>query len=276
MAIIIIGDIMFYNYKILDSNNEEILYLYVSSYFEFSKELDKRNKNESLTKKIREYLNDLNINFNGNKVMLIVDGLIIGSITNFNKFDSYIESKYRQFVDVDKCDNIDIIDIQDKNEIYQEKNVQNDYIIDSFVKMKSDDFRTTYVNINDYITHTVANLIPPTYEEEAIKSIAIIVRTEVLKELYENSYLKEKHYLNNSVLKGMWKDNYNKYLDKINKSVMSTDNQYLTNNHYYFNFENRKYQRPYSPYIANNLAKKGFNYVDILGQFYPDAFINVA
>ena len=71
--IITIGDLMFYNYKILNVNDEEILYLYVNSIFEFSSELGNTKKQEILSNKVNDYIHIMDINFNGKKVMFIVN-----------------------------------------------------------------------------------------------------------------------------------------------------------------------------------------------------------
>lgn len=271
---------MFYNYKILEVNNEEILYLYVNSMYEFSNELDHDNKPKSLFNKIVNYIKDMDIHFNGKKVMLVVNGLIIGSLmlitndfSNIDKEENYIS--YKEEIDTDKKDNIDIIDMdQDiKSFIKNEISTDNDgFIISNFVKMKSKDGKITYVDLNTYITNELSKVIPPTYEEEAIKSAAIITRTEVFKSLYENNYLEDNDYRDINKLEKIWKKDFNYYFSKLKDAVEETSYQYLSSNKYYFNFNTRNnYQVPFSSYGANLLAKSGYNYIDILGHYYPDA-----
>lgn len=274
---------MFYNYKILEVNNEEVLYLYVNSIYEFSSELEHNNKPKSIFNKIVDYIKDMDIKFNGKKVMLVVNGMIIGSImlitndftdiNNKNIDNEYIS--YNETVDLDNQDNVDVIDIDSDIKSYLKNEISNDndgYTISNFVKMKSKDGRTTFIDLNNYITNELSKIIPPTYEEEAIKSAAIVTRTEVFKNLYENDYLSESNYRDTNTLKKMWKRNYNKYFNKLKSAVEETSYQYLTNNHYYFNFNVRgKYQVPFSSYDANRLAKSGYKYIDILGYYYPDA-----
>ena len=91
---------MFYNYKVLTVNNEETLYLYVNSIYEFSSELDKKHKEKSIINKVNDYINVMDIKFNGKKVMLVVNGLIIGSLvlitsdfSNLDKDNNYISYK---------------------------------------------------------------------------------------------------------------------------------------------------------------------------------------
>ena len=278
---------MFYNYKILEVNNEEILYLYVNSIYEFSSEFNYSNKPKSVFRKVKNYIKDMDIKFNGKKVMLVVNGLIIGSIMLItNDFSNINEQNidneyisYNETIDLDKNDNVDIIDIDRDINNYLKDEISGDsagYIISNFVKMKNKDGRITYIDLNNYITNELSKIIPPTYEEEAIKSAAIVTRTNVFRDLYENNYLNENNYRDNNTLKKMWKKKYKEHFNKLKSAVEETSYQYLTNNHYYFDFNIRsRYQVPFSSYDANMLAKKGYNYTEILGHYYPDAELEI-
>lgn len=275
---------MFYNHKILTVNNEEILYLYVNSIYEFSSELDKKSKEKSIANKVKDYINIMDIKFNGKKVMLVVNGLIIGSLvlitndfSNLDKDNNYIS--YRETIKLDNNDNVDIIDINSnikdflKDEI---TNNNNSYTVSNFVKMKNKEGRTTYVDLDNYIANRLSSIIPATYEEEAIKTAAVIVRTETFRDLYENNYLDEDNYRNIPTLKRMWNKNFKKYFNKLKSAVTDTNYEYLSSNNYYFNFDTRtKYQIPFSAYDANRLAKLGYKYQDILGHYYPDASLEI-
>jgi len=273
---------MFYNYKILEVNHEETLYLYINSMYEFSNEFDNKNKTKSIINKINKYIKDMDIKFNGKKVMLVVNGLIVGSIVlitnNFGNIGKNIEHEYISYnetMDLDKNDNVDIIDIEKDIKTYLKDEIQHEnetYIISNFVKMKNKEGRITYIDLNNYITSRLSEIIPPTYEEEAIKSAAVVVRTIALQELYEKNYLDENSYRTNISLKKMWGKNFYRYFNKLKNAVEDTSYQYLINNQYFFNFDTRsKYQVPFSNYGANKLAKLGYKYTDILGHYYPDA-----
>jgi len=274
---------MFYNYKILEVNNEEVLYLYVNSFYEFSSELDNTNKPKSVFDKITSYIKDMDIKFNGKKVMLVVNGLIIGSVTlitnDFNNLDynnvkdEYIS--YNENVNFTIDDNVDIIDINTNDtDIFKDEllNKNNEYTISNFVKIKSKDGKSTFIDLDNYITNYLSTIIPPTYEEEALKSAAIVARTITFRDLHESNYLSEEKYRDTTILKKMWKNNYKKYFNKLKRAVTDTNYQYLVNNSYYFDFDTRgKYQVPFSSYDANRLAKNGYTFTDILGHYYPDA-----
>ena len=78
---------MLEKYKIVKSNNEEILYLYLSVNYEFGSDL---TSNE-LEKKAKSYLTTHNIKFNGNKVVFIVNG-ISTKIININTNKIYLNN----------------------------------------------------------------------------------------------------------------------------------------------------------------------------------------
>lgn len=72
----IIGDNMFYRYEIKRNNNEDVLYLYLDMKYEFSKELAYTSDLE-MTHRVHNFIVSNNIPFKGNKIFLIVDGIIV-------------------------------------------------------------------------------------------------------------------------------------------------------------------------------------------------------
>lgn len=68
---------MLESYKIAKSGNEEILYLYLNVNYEFGEDLEE----DDLEKKARNYLVTHDINFNGNKIVFIVNGISTKIIT---------------------------------------------------------------------------------------------------------------------------------------------------------------------------------------------------
>lgn len=68
---------MLEKYKIINENNEEILYLYLNINFEFANDLT----SSELIKKANSYLITHNIKFNGNKAIFIINGIKSKPIT---------------------------------------------------------------------------------------------------------------------------------------------------------------------------------------------------
>ncbi len=73
------GDFMITNYKIISKNNKEILYLYFDFNYEFGN-LSGIKKKTTILHQISQYIKDKKILFNGTKIILIANGIIIGSL----------------------------------------------------------------------------------------------------------------------------------------------------------------------------------------------------
>ena len=89
---------MFSNYKIID----DVLYLYVDDKCEIGS-LFNREKQISISKKIRNYIKEHKINFNGTKVILLLSGLLLGTIylnNDLKKEDYKTNEEYKYVVNV--------------------------------------------------------------------------------------------------------------------------------------------------------------------------------
>lgn len=85
---------MFYNYKIINN----VLYLYVDDKCEIGSLFnDKRNNN--ITSKIKDYIKNHQIKFSGTKVILLLSGLMLGTVylnndLKIDDYDVYKDNKY--------------------------------------------------------------------------------------------------------------------------------------------------------------------------------------
>ena len=89
---------MFSNYKIIN----DVLYLYVDDKCEIGS-LFNREKQVSISKKIRNYIKEHKINFNGTKVVLLLSGLLLGTIylnNDLKKEDYKTNEEYKYVVNV--------------------------------------------------------------------------------------------------------------------------------------------------------------------------------
>ncbi len=59
------------SYKIVKNNSEEVLYLYISTIYEFANEFT----DNTLREKANNYLKSYNIKFNGNKIVFVINGI---------------------------------------------------------------------------------------------------------------------------------------------------------------------------------------------------------
>ena len=72
---------MIYKYKLIKENGKDILYLYFDDKYEFSKSFsDKSSKNYNFKKNVSDYIKRKNIPFKKGKIVLIVGGLLMGSM----------------------------------------------------------------------------------------------------------------------------------------------------------------------------------------------------
>ena len=67
---------MFSNYEIRRIGYDDIIYIYLDMKYEFSKEFD----DNIITRRCYNYIKNNNIDFNGHKVFLVIDGIIIKSL----------------------------------------------------------------------------------------------------------------------------------------------------------------------------------------------------
>lgn len=165
---------MFYAYKI--ENN--ILYLYVNDKCEIGSFF--ADKNTTLSSKIKKYIKDMKINFNGVKVVLILSGILLGSVylnndknidTNVYKGNKYVSNLIVHKSNIDelvsnKIDevlnnvstNIDInkevVDnntINNKKEVIVKENIINNTVNESNSINKKDDIVKEEVIYNNEI-----------------------------------------------------------------------------------------------------------------------------
>lgn len=181
---------MFYDYLIAVEDKKPVLLLYVSSKFEISSTLDVSSKKKNIYVKVKDYIDDNKINFKGDRVNFIKDGVMLGHI-NLSDYDYYYNSL------------IEVID----NKFVVSKSL---YLLDK-------------VKINNYIYKRIIRDVPITFNIEVLKALAITIRTEVYKKLNDNIKLEDID-INKDYLRKSWSINYDKYKDKVLDAINDTDN----------------------------------------------------
>lgn len=107
------------------------------------------------------------------------------------------------------------------------------------------------INLEDYVIGVVSGEMPASFNEEALKAQAIASRTYAIFKLNNNngkSYdlvtdITNQVYLNSDEQQNLWKENYEKYHDKISKCVKDTEGLVMKYNDeviasYYFAYSN--------------------------------------
>ncbi len=67
---------MFYRYEIKNNGLEDVLYLYLTMNYEFSRELGNSSTNE-LERRTTNFIQNNGISFSGNKVYLVINDIIV-------------------------------------------------------------------------------------------------------------------------------------------------------------------------------------------------------
>lgn len=180
---------MLEKYKVVREKNEDVLYLYLSMNYEFAKDLDDYN----LDNLDKNWLINQRIQFNGNKVVIFVDG-IPTKVVLLNDNDKILSDK----------DIILTLDTDDK--------ISLDKLLLSIL----------FSNITIFL------------EEEALKAITILYRSELIKRYRNKEKIsKDNHhfsYVNLNYYKLLYPNTYKMYETLFKKVIKATDGEYLVYN----------------------------------------------
>lgn len=177
---------MLESYKIAKSGNEEILYLYLNVDYEFGEDLEE----DDLEKKARNYLVTHDINFNGNKIVFIVNGISTKIIT-----------------------------------IENNKTYLNDYLITLNTKekmtLKELLLSLLFSNINISLREETLKALTVLYRGEIIYN---------LNSNYLDINKLSLSYHNYNYYKVTYPETYKSKFEIFNKAIDKTDGEYLINN----------------------------------------------
>lgn len=93
------------------------------------------------------------------------------------------------------------------------------------------------LELEEYLIGVVSGEMPASFNIEALKAQAIVARTYALKRISQNKVLTDttstQVYKDNDELKNIWKNDFNKYYEKVKNAVMSTKGMVLMYNNNY-------------------------------------------
>lgn len=125
---------------------------------------------------------------------------------------------------------------------------ETNFIMDKNIIIKvNKDNELLEIPLEEYVIGVVGGEMPASFEPEALKAQAIASRTYVIKHLENKdtitSTISDQVYLSNDELRTKWKDNYDKYYNKIKEAVLSTKDKIITYNNkpikaYYYSKSN--------------------------------------
>ncbi len=232
---------MFYHYDIRRINNEDILYLYIDIKYEFSNDFD-INDNDDLAKRTVNFIKSNNIHFYGNKVFLVIDGVVVKSLQ-----------------------------IKDNKHVIN----NSDYSYDKYmVNIQLIDKSICEITLREYILSLLLSKYLDYITDEVYKAITILYNSYAYKMMEENNYI----YSDNSYVlfkplsyyKNIYID-YDIIIDRLNKIINEVDGYYLS--------YNGDYVLPFIHYSNNGktLGNKKYPYLssvvsiwDMLSPYYVE------
>lgn len=180
---------MLEKYKVVKEKNEDVLYLYLSMNYEFAKDLDDYN----LDNLDKNWLINQRIQFNGNKVVIFVDG---------------IPTK--------------VVLLNDNDKIMSDKDI--------ILTLDTDD----KISLDKLLLSILFSNITIFLEEEALKAITILYRSELIKRYRNKEKIsKDNHhfsYVNLNYYKLLYPNTYKMYETLFKKVIKATDGEYLVYN----------------------------------------------
>ena len=190
---------MFYKYEIINNGYEDILYLYLTMKYEFSKELILSENN--LEKRTSNFIRTNNIKFKGNKVYLVVDGIIVKSVN--------------------------VGDLEKYNSIFN---------VDSYmVNIKLDD-SLCEISLREYLLSMLLSKYINNIHDEVFKAICVLYTTYAYKMMNDNEYIdtnndfglyKPTRDYENTI------NDYNNVLLRLNSIINEVDSIYIGYNEEY-------------------------------------------
>lgn len=197
---------MFYKYEIKSNGNEEILYLYLSLKYEFSRELVLNSNNNDLSRRTRNFIKNNHINYNGSKVYLVIDGIVVKTLDI-----------------ADESNPIEIL----KDSLYY----SNDHFL---VSIKFDDKYMVELPLKEYLLGVLATNLLLGIDIEVIKAICILFRTYAYYKMNKDKYIDAVNdfccYKPISYYKLVWTNDYDSIVSMLEMAIKDTDCLFVTYN----------------------------------------------
>lgn len=199
---------MFYKYEIKKDRNENILYLYLTMNYEFSRELGLKSNDNELKRRTKNFIKNNNINFNSGKVYLIVDGVMVKTF------------------DINTTEEIELL----KDNLYY----SNEHYL---VTLKLESNAIVEISLKDYLLGVLATNSIPDLNIEVLKALTVLYRTYAFKMMHENKLIDALDnfclYKPISYYKLSLAPNYQDMIKLYEKAIDETNCIFVTYNNYY-------------------------------------------
>lgn len=200
---------MFYRYEIKNNGIEDILYLYLTMNYEFSKELSRDSDDTEIKRRTNNFIKNNGIDYPGNKVYLVIDGIIVKSF-ELNKEQEEIE-------------------VLEEHLYYS-----NDYYM---VTVQLEDASIIEMTLKDYLLGVLATNMLPGLHEEVLKAMAILYRTYAFKEMSEYKVISAVSeyavYKPISYYKISFAPDYNDIVTALEQAIHDTDCIFISHDNQY-------------------------------------------
>ena len=222
---------MFYKYEIKSNGEEDVLYLYLSLNYEFSRELILNSLDEDLTRRTINFIRNNKINYTGRKVYLVIDGIVVRTLDI-----------------TEKSEPIEIL----KDSLYY----SNEHYL---ITMRLADDALIQLPLKEYLLGVLATNSILGIDIEVIKSICILYRTYAFNMM--SSYKEIKAYNDFAVYKPIsyyklvWGADYDNIVTLLEEAIDDTDCLFIT--------YNCDYILPFIHYsnTGNTFYHKDYNYL---------------
>lgn len=199
---------MFYRYEVKNNGKEDILYLYLTMNYEFSRELGLKASDKEMKRRCKNFIKNNGIDFSGNKVYLVIDGIVVKTL------------------DINKEEEIEVL----KENLYY----SNDYYL---VTVKLDSSAIVEMTLKDYLLGVLATNMIPGLNIEVLKAMCILYRTYAFKEMEEKKVIDATNnfaiYKPVSYYKLSFAPSYDGVIKNLEKAIDDTDCIFNTYNNYY-------------------------------------------
>lgn len=193
---------MFYRYEIKNNGKEDILYLYLTMTYEFSKEFGSKVNHKEITKRTKNFIKNNSIDFQGDKVYLVVDGIVVKTV-----------------------------ELKQEEEIEQLEVSNMKYHNDSLVTVKLDNKITTEITLKEYLLGVLAANAISNLELTTLKALCVFYRTYAYKQMKEEQVINASNpyqlYKPISYYKMIWVNDYQENYNKLEKAIHDTENQFV-------------------------------------------------
>lgn len=200
-------------------------------------------KTENETEVIKESNNteekNENAEINNNKVSNVTN--TINTTTNKNQnTTTKTEPKKEQpttVVNNTKTNNVTTPTENVKKENTTKEETNKEVDTNTYVTIHRSNGSIVKLELEEYLIGVVSSEMPASFNIEALKAQAVVARTYALKRINENKILTDttstQVYKDNTQLKAIWKNDFDKYYTKVKNAVMSTKGLVLMYNNNY-------------------------------------------